>query len=170
MLSSSPIDSYLPSLPSEIWQFFPEAWPDGWWESRDFKALRMLSGPQPGYQFPPGPTCKLAKRRHRGTKDSSSKVSGHQRHENTVLLKYSADDDGIDSQLLEAGRLASLEQYAADKKLLDSTILNNGTATTSDAICPETSHTVHSRAVTPPLEHNAYGYITARSKGKGRAD
>ncbi|KAG9090563.1 hypothetical protein FS749_000456 [Ceratobasidium sp. UAMH 11750] len=83
------------------------------------------------------------------------------------LGRINPEYEELDALLLEAARLASLEHFAIEGSMLDGANSSVDTPATSNGLHLEVHHTAHSCSPTPPAEYNAYGCITARSKGKG---
>ncbi|KAG9093163.1 hypothetical protein FS749_014956 [Ceratobasidium sp. UAMH 11750] len=157
------------------------AWPR---DSRDFdpgltfdEVEVYLTGLIQAHQVAPDQdhVRKLAKKRHRHTKGNANEplvtqCSEHRPDPQGPRPEYTrervdagrgVDCGGFDLQLLEATRLASLVQYAIE------------TGTNSRAGTPERRSNVQlaeSRSPTPTPEFNEHGWVTARSKGKGRAE
>ncbi|KAG8705733.1 hypothetical protein FRC08_001490 [Ceratobasidium sp. 394] len=77
----------------------------------------------------------------------------------------SEDDDELDALFLEAACLASLEQVANETDTLDGGHLRTETPIPTISNTPHLM--AHARSPTPPVDYNAHGCITARSKGKG---
>ncbi|KAG9088545.1 hypothetical protein FRC06_001978, partial [Ceratobasidium sp. 370] len=142
-----------------------EPWPNDWQEGGDLRVTQKL------YQATL--ERKLPKKRCRHTKDSVGARRGQhdklpsEAHANSARPEHISDYEEIDSQLMQAARLASLEQFAAESDVLGEANLHAATPSIFDP--SRTSHTLHSRSPTPPVEYNTYGCITARSKGKTRA-
>ncbi|KAG9086043.1 hypothetical protein FRC06_003297 [Ceratobasidium sp. 370] len=142
----------------------------------DFKINRMLDesevhlaglqGPQVG----PYPVRKLPKKRRRSAKLALGKVEPELKPTCGRMNPEYEDQDELDLLLLEAARLASLEQLPTEIGTLDDVDSRAETPTISNRPHLDAYHIVHSHSSTSPAEYNAHGCITARSKGKGRAN
>ncbi|KAG9095091.1 hypothetical protein FRC06_010131 [Ceratobasidium sp. 370] len=119
------------------------------------------------------PKLKLAKKRRRYVKDPSTPLNSlhHKQSDmlHSALPSDPTDYEEIESQFMEAARSASLKQYAIESGVPE---LNPhaGASTANDKLPSETVHMVRACPPTPGVEYNAYGCVTAYSKGKTRAD
>ncbi|KAG9073652.1 hypothetical protein FS749_014825 [Ceratobasidium sp. UAMH 11750] len=162
---------------------------------RDFELDHMLeeygahlAGLVQGQQGGPYPVRKLPKKRRRPATDHSNTPSVHAPRTRAITLRsrlplaqanpepkpvyepMNLEYEDLDSLFLEAGRLASLEHVAIERGMLDGVILRSHSPATSNRPHLEASRMARSRSSTPPADYNAHGCLTARSKGKGRAD
>ncbi|KAG8733862.1 hypothetical protein FRC10_012108 [Ceratobasidium sp. 414] len=160
---------------------------------RDFEITRMLheyearlAGLVQGPHLNPCPTRKLPKKRHRPTTHYPNKPSIHTPHTQAMMLysrldkvkpelepifgRMDSESEDLDSLLLEAARLASLEELAIERGALNSLNSRAETPTISNGAHLEAHRMTHTRSSTSPVEYNAHGCITVHSKGKGRAD
>ncbi|KAG9084474.1 hypothetical protein FRC06_004070 [Ceratobasidium sp. 370] len=179
-----------------VWQFCLEEWSNGYYESRDLGASHMLdkfeahlAGLKALRDIAPDRLDDLQTEWRDYTKSYSGasfirtprgqavtlrselrpdtpRPDREQRRER-ANTERGVDQDELDARLLHAARLASLEQLAIENDALDELNSRAGTPVTDDDPRPRTSHP---RAPTPPVEYNEQGRITARSKGKGRAN
>ncbi|KAG9088020.1 hypothetical protein FRC06_002258 [Ceratobasidium sp. 370] len=171
-----------------IWQFCLEEWSSGYFESRDLGASHMLdkyeahlAGLKALRDVAPQRLSDLQTdwrdytksysgasfiRTHRGQavtlhselRPDTPRPERHCRR-GQVDAERAVDHDELDSRLTQTARLASLQQLAIERGVLDET---NTRAETPDVFqsCPST----------PPVEYNKHGRITARSKGKGQTN
>ncbi|KAG8716828.1 hypothetical protein FRC08_008739 [Ceratobasidium sp. 394] len=178
-----------------VWQFCLEEWSNGWFESRDLGMSHMLNK----YEAHLAGLKELhavAPRRLHGLQDQWStyakEYSGASfiRKAGTQAVTLSSelrpdtpepatheedqyDTDAEESRLLEAARIASLEQLIHDNRTLKDVDSRAGSpAFDLDGLHVATPHTIRSHSPTPPpaVEYNEEGRLTARSKGKGRAN
>ncbi|KAG9091326.1 hypothetical protein FS749_016626 [Ceratobasidium sp. UAMH 11750] len=198
MVRSSPLGSPLPGVqcqpgyPSYARFGLAEPWS---MDNGDFDIERILAeheahlaGLMPGLQVDPHAVRKRAKKRRRPITDQPNTPAIHASRPQDVTLYPSlpqdkpnpepeptwgdvhSDDEELDSLLLEAARLASLEHFMIETSTLDGANSHTDTPTTTNSSHLETQRTVHPYSSTPPAEYNAHSCITTRSKGKGRAD
>ncbi|KAG9084265.1 hypothetical protein FS749_005359, partial [Ceratobasidium sp. UAMH 11750] len=140
-----------------------------------------LAGLMPGQEVGTYLARKLPKKRRRPTTDSPHTSPIHMPQTQTVtpsrlplgnfrphMNPEYGDHAELDSLFLEAARLASLEQFTKEKDTLDSanSCAETPIPTTSNGPHPEAHRVARPCSPTPPAEYNAYGCITAHSKGK----
>ncbi|KAG9088432.1 hypothetical protein FS749_002169 [Ceratobasidium sp. UAMH 11750] len=174
-----------------LWQFCLEEWSNGWWESRDLSAAHMLDKYE-AHLAGLKNLQTIAGNRLSELQDSwllyAEQYSGasfaRPRGGQAITLlselrpdtpepervprdrRVDYEDEEIDERLMQAARLASLKQAAIERSARDEGESQAGTPTMGT----QTPNTSRSRSPTPPLEYNEHGYVTARSKGKGRAN
>ncbi|KAG9085468.1 hypothetical protein FS749_004394 [Ceratobasidium sp. UAMH 11750] len=179
-----------------------EPWPNDGQNDCESRVIQMLEEYEAHLMqgYPLDPVRKLPKKRRRHAKDSNTRLLGA-RHEqrdsppsgsgthsnsNTTRPEYWMDYKDAESQMVEAARLASLQDFAVKSSVHDEAKIMEAarlaslqdfamkSSTRDEANIAATPtvdpHALCSRSPTLPIEHNAHGYITARSKGKGRAD
>ncbi|KAG8696399.1 hypothetical protein FRC08_007176 [Ceratobasidium sp. 394] len=137
-----------------------------------------LAGPVEGHQVGSYAVRKLPKKRRRPitahpntpTIHASCTLNTSLPLDKAKLGRKNPEYEELDALLLEAARLASLEHFAIEGSMLDGANSGVDTPATSNGPHLGAHHTAHSCSPTPLAEYNAYGCITARSKGKGRAD
>ncbi|KAG8720796.1 hypothetical protein FRC08_018132 [Ceratobasidium sp. 394] len=173
-----------------VWQFCLEEWSNGYFQSRDLGASHMLdkyeahlAGLKAMRDVAPNHLHQLQTNWRKYTKNYAGAAFIRTPRGQAITLRSEIrpdtprperadaarqlDPDELDSRLIRAARLASLEQLAIENGVLDGLDSRARAPTIGDDSQPETAH---SRAVTPPVEYNEHGRITARSKGKGRAN
>ncbi|KAG8725352.1 hypothetical protein FRC09_001702 [Ceratobasidium sp. 395] len=155
-----------------MWQFCLEEWSNGYFESRDLGASHMLDKYE-AHLAGLKEMRSVAPRRLHNLQDSwSSYVKEYsgaafvQHQSGQAITPRSEirpdspapreDLQEVDAHLMEAARLASLEQAPFDNR--------------SRSDSPASAQPSRSPSPTPAVEYNQHGQLTARSKGKGRAN